>query len=214
MVTRMQVAIIVFDGMAALDAVGPYEVMRMMPGVTVTSVSAEPGLKRAAGGLGVVADAALDDVLAPDVVLMPGGPGEAEVRRDARVLDWLRTTHRTTRWTTSVCTGALTLAAAGLLDGLRATTHWLAMDDLAAMGALAVSERVVVEEQARVITAAGVSAGIDMGLVMAGLVAGDEVAELVQLILEYDPQPPYSSGSPSKAPAGVVERARTARRQG
>ncbi len=177
----------------------------MLPEAQVRFVSTEAGPKRAArsGSLALVAADTLADVPRPDVILVPGGPGEAAVRKDEDVLSWLRRAHATSRWTTSVCTGALTLAAAGILDGVEATTHWASMDDLAALGARPVHERVVV--RGRVVTAAGVSAGIDMALRLAQLEAGDDIAMAIQLILEYDPQPPFDAGSPDKAPAPVLE---------
>ncbi len=154
----------------------------------------------------MMAESSLGDVPSPDVIVVPGGPGEEEARRDERVLAWLRQAHGTSRWTTSVCTGALTLAAAGVLTGFEATTHWLARDDLAALGAIPVDERVV--ERGKIITAAGVSAGIDMALHLASLMAGEEMAQAVQLVLEYDPQPPFDAGSPAKAPPYLVARLR------
>ena len=207
MATAMEteIAIVLFDGITALDAVGPYEVLAMLPDARVHFVATERGAKRAArsGSLALVADHTLSEVARPDVVLVPGGPGEAVARQDPAVLSWLRRAHETSRWTTSVCTGALTLAAAGILDGVEATTHWSSTDDLAALGAKPVAERVVV--RGKVITSAGVSAGIDMALRLAQLEAGDDVAMAVQLILEYDPHPPFDAGSPEKAPARVLE---------
>ncbi len=201
----MEIAILLFDGITALDAVGPYEALAMLPEASVRFVAPETGVKRAArsGALALVADHTLADVPHPDVVLVPGGPGEADIRKDERVLDWLRSAHETSRWTTSVCTGALTLAAAGVLDGVEATTHWSSMDDLAALGAKPVHDQVVV--RGKVVTAAGVSAGIDMALRLAQLEAGDDIAMAIQLILEYDPQPPFDAGSPDKAPPRVLE---------
>ncbi len=201
----VEIAILLFDGITALDAVGPYEVLAMVPGAQVRFVATERGAKRTArqAALALVADHTLSEIPRPDVILVPGGPGEAEARRNPEVLSWLRQAHETSRWTTSVCTGALTLAAAGFLDGVDATTHWSSMDDLAALGANPVTERVVV--RGKVITAAGVSAGIDMALRLAQLEAGDDVAMAIQLILEYDPQPPFDAGSPAKAPAHVME---------
>ncbi|MGI8983393.1 MAG: DJ-1/PfpI family protein [Acidimicrobiales bacterium] len=208
----MEIAILLFDGITALDAVGPYEALAMIPDAHIRFVAVERGAKRSArtGALALVADHTLAEVPHPDIVLVPGGPGEEAIRRDPQVLAWLRKAHETTRWTTSVCTGALTLAAAGILDGIEATTHWSSMDDLAALGAVPVSERVVI--RGRVITAAGVSAGIDMALRLAQLAAGDDVAMAIQLILEYDPQPPFDAGSPAKAPAHVVEMVQARRR--
>jgi transcriptional regulator GlxA family with amidase domain len=141
-------------------------------------------------------------VTAPDVVLVPGGPGEVAERAGGPALEWLRTAHQTSTWTTSVCTGSLILAAAGLLDGKRATTHWLAMDKLAELGARASSERVVFD--GKIVTGAGVSAGIDMALALAAQIAGEQVAQAIQLGIEYDPQPPLDAGSPHKAPAEIV----------
>lgn len=209
----MEIAILLFDGITALDAVGPYEALAMIPEAHVRFVATERGAKRAArnGALALVADHTLSEVAHPQVVVIPGGPGEEAIRRDPQVLAWLRKAHETTRWTTSVCTGALTLAAAGLLDGVEATTHWSSTDDLAALGAVPVSERVVV--RGRVITAAGVSAGIDMALRLAQLEAGDDVAMAIQLILEYDPQPPFDAGSPAKAPAHVMAMVQDRRRR-
>jgi len=204
-VTAVEIAILLFDGITALDAVGPYEVLAMMPEAHVRFVAPERGAKRTArnGALALVADHTLAEVPRPDIILVPGGPGEVAMRTDPAVLAWLRSAHETSRWTTSVCTGALTLAAAGFLEGVEATTHWSSMDDLAALGAKPVTERVVVS--GKVITAAGVSAGIDMGLRLAQLEAGDDVAMAIQLILEYDPQPPFDAGSPAKAPAHVMD---------
>ncbi len=209
----MDIAVLIFDRLTALDAVGPWEVLSLLPEADVALVAADPGLKRAhQGGLGLVADHSLDDHRAPDVVVVAGGPGQEEAARDERVLDWLRRVHETTTWTTSVCTGALILGAAGLLSGRRATTHWLAMDELAGLGAEPVSERVVTD--GRLMTAAGVSAGIDMALVLAARLAGEEVAQAIQLGIEYDPRPPFSAGSPQTAPAGVVNRLRRGSRFG
>jgi putative intracellular protease/amidase len=207
----VDVAILLFDGMAALSATGPYEVLSRLPGANVVFAAAEAGPHRdAQRALALVADVALDDVGAPDIVVVPGGPGEIELRHDVRVLDWLREAHETTTWTTSVCTGSLVLAAAGLLDGVAATSHWLALDELARLGATAVSDRVVVD--GRIITAAGVSAGIDMALLLASLVEGDLVAQQIQLSIEYEPEPPFDAGSPLSAPPVVVELARATSR--
>lgn len=208
----MEIAILLFDGITPLDAVGPYEVLAMIPEAHVRFVAPERGAKRSArnGALALVADHTLHEVSRPDVIVIPGGPGEEVVRKDPNVLAWLRGAHETSRWTTSVCTGALTLAAAGILNGVEATTHWSSMDDLAALGAKPVSERVVV--RGKVVTAAGVSAGIDMALRLAQLEAGDDIAMAIQLILEYDPQPPFDAGSPAKAPAHVLEMLQSRRR--
>ncbi|HEX3620695.1 MAG TPA: DJ-1/PfpI family protein [Acidimicrobiales bacterium] len=207
----MEIAILLFDGITALDAVGPYEALSMLPGAQVRFVGIERGAKRTrSGSLAMVADHTLEEIPRPDVVLVPGGPGEQALRHNPQVLAWLRAAHETSRWTTSVCTGSLTLAAAGILDGVEATTHWSSMDDLAALGARPVHERVVI--RGKVITAAGVSAGIDMALRLAQLEAGDDIAMAIQLILEYDPQPPFDAGSPDKAPAAVLDLVQARRR--
>jgi putative intracellular protease/amidase len=199
----MEVAIPIFDGLTALDAVGPYEVLQRLPGASVTFVALEPGAKRTEkGNLALLADRSLDQVPHPDVIVFPGGFGTRALMRDERVLSWLREAHAHSRWTTSVCTGALVLGAAGLLDGLEATTHWLQLDQLSELGATPVSRRVV--EQGKVITAAGVSAGIDMALILAAHIAGDEVAQAIQLGIEYDPDPPFAGGSVASAPPAIV----------
>ena len=204
----MEIAILIFDRLTALDAIGPYEVLRSMPDSKVRFVAREKGPVRTdTGSLALVADYALEEVTAPDILVVPGGPGQAALMDDERVLDWIRRVHEKTRWTTSVCTGSLVLAGAGLLKGLRATTHWLAMDVLRELGAEPTLERVV--QQGKIITAAGVSSGIDMALRLVALERGDEMAQAIQLAIEYDPQPPFDAGSPAKAPAAVVERLRS-----
>jgi putative intracellular protease/amidase len=199
----MNTAILLYDGFTALDAIGPYEVLSRLPGGRTTFVASEPGPVRTDNGmLSLIAERSLQDMPAPEIVLVPGGPGEVAARAGGPALQWLRSAHETSTWTTSVCTGSLILGAAGLLDGKRATSHWLALDALSAFGAEAVSERVVFD--GKIVTAAGVSAGIDMALAFAAQVAGDEVAQAIQLGIEYDPQPPFDAGSPEKAPAEIV----------
>jgi transcriptional regulator GlxA family with amidase domain len=196
------IAVLLYDDMTALDAIGPYEVIGHLPGAELAFVAAEPGIKRTDQKLGLVADRSIADVPSPDIVLVPGGD-ERGPMEDERVLDWLQSAHASTSWTTSVCTGSLILAAAGILKGLKATTHWASLERLAAFGAIPTSDRVV--EQGKVITAAGVSSGIDMGLTLASRIAGDDFAQAVQLAIEYDPQPPFDAGSPAKAPERVVQ---------
>jgi putative intracellular protease/amidase len=204
----MEIAILLFDRLTALDAVGPYEVLSRVPGATVKFSAKEPGPKRTdVGSLALVADYSLDQVPSPDVVVVPGGPGQAALMGDDHVLNWIRRAHETSKWTTSVCTGSLVLGAAGLLKGLKATSHWLAYDALRSLGAEAVSDRVVVE--GKIITAAGVSAGLDMALTLVAREHGDDLAQAIQLGIEYDPQPPFDAGSPEKAPAPIVERLRS-----
>ena len=195
----MQIAIVLFPRLTVLDAIGPYQTLDHLPGGEVVFVAEQAGpVRDETGQLGLVADAALDEVPHPDLVLVPGGPGVDDLTNGGPVADWLRAVDQTTTWTTSVCTGSLVLAAAGLLTGRRATTHWTAVEQLARYGAVPVSQRVIFD--GKYVTAAGVSAGIDMGLTLAGRLAGDEVARSIQLMLEYDPQPPYAAGSPEQAP--------------
>ena len=200
----MRIAIFLYDGMTALDAIGPYDVLRQLPGAEVIFVGDTAGIKRTeAQPLGLVADRAFTDVTRADILVVPGGLGQERVMREPATLAWIRRIHETTTWTTSVCTGSLILAAAGLLRGLRATTHWAVLDELREFGATPVSERVV--EQGKIITAAGVSAGIDMALRLVARIAGDDVARGIQLGIEYDPAPPFDTGSPQKAPAYIVD---------
>jgi transcriptional regulator GlxA family with amidase domain len=202
----VKIAILIFERLAALDAVGPYEVLTRLPDATVHFAAVEPGPKRTEQGtLALTADLALEELTDPDVVVVPGGYGNRELLADEHILGWLRRAHKTSMWTTSVCTGSLLLAAAGLLDGLEATTHWMALDALSELGATPVSRRVVEHSQRRIITAAGVSAGIDMALTLAARIAGDEVAQAIQLGIEYDPEPPFDSGSLATAPAAIIE---------
>jgi len=200
----MNIAIVLYDRFTALDAIGPYEVLSRLPGASVAFVATEAGPVRTDNGmLTVIAEQSLEQAQQPDIVLVPGGPGEVVPRAGGAVLDWLRAVDRASTWTTSVCTGSLILAAAGLLDGRRATSHWLALEELGRLGAKPVEERVVFD--GKLVTAAGVSAGIDMALTLAARVAGDTVAQAIQLGIEYDPQPPFDAGSPHKAPAEIVE---------
>jgi putative intracellular protease/amidase len=203
----VDVAIPIFDRITALDAIGPYEVLSRLPRTRVHFVAAEPGDKRTENGmLALRADATLSALAHPDVIVFPGGYGTRALMTDETMLEWVRGAHETSQWTTSVCTGALVLGAAGILDGLEATTHWMLLDKLAELGAKPVSRRVV--EQGKVITAAGVSSGIDMALTLAARIAGEEEARAIQLGIEYDPEPPFDSGSTSKAAPEIVEMAR------
>ena len=200
----MEIAILTFQKLTLLDAIGPYEVLRSVPGWTVRFVAVEPGPQRAdSDAVALVADHSLEDVTEPDIVLVPGGEGNRPLLEDAQVLDWLREVDGKTRWTTSVCTGSLVLGAAGLLKGRRATGHWLYREQLREYGAEPVAERVV--EDGKVITAAGVSSGIDMALGLVAREGGEELAQAMQLAIEYDPQPPFDAGSPDKAPRPIVE---------
>jgi putative intracellular protease/amidase len=204
----MEIALLLYDGMATLDAIGPYEVLRNVPGWEVRTVAPAKGeVRDERGTMALVADNALAEVTSADVVLVPGGRGNRPLLTDEGLLDWLRDVDRTTKWTTSVCTGSLLLGAAGLLQGKRATSNWLELDELRAYGADPVGGRFV--EDGKIVTAAGVTAGIDMALHLVALEVGPEVAQAVQLGIEYDPDPPFDSGSPEKAPPEIVELVRS-----
>jgi transcriptional regulator GlxA family with amidase domain len=205
----MQIAIVLYPGLTALDAIGPYEVLRLLPDAEVRFVGEAPGPVVADSGvlfLGVTHSYA--ETPRPDLVLVPGsGPRTATTMADTQLTGWLRQVHETTLWTTSVCTGAMILAAAGLLDGQPATTHWNLQRGLAAMGAKPQYGKRIVRA-GKIVTAAGVSAGIDLGLWLAGEIAGRERAETIQLYIEYDPQPLFDAGHPSKASKPVIGNAR------
>ncbi len=199
----MRIVILLFEKLAAQDAVGPYEVFRCVPGWDVEFVGLQAGEVRSEGGLRLGIDRTLDQANEADLVLVPGGRGSDELLANEEVLSWLRRIDATTKWTVSVCTGALILGAAGLLEGKRATSNWLALGELPKYGAESVGGRWV--EDGKTITAAGVTAGIDMALHLVGREAGPEVAQAVQLGIEYDPDPPFDAGSPEKAPTAIVE---------
>jgi transcriptional regulator GlxA family with amidase domain len=202
-----QIAIAVFPRLTALDGIGPYEVLQRLPGYEVVFVGAQRGEVRTDNGmLGITADATFDEVPRPDVVVFPGGVGTRAAMNDEQVLGWVRTAHETTTYTTSVCTGSLVLGGAGLLDGLTATTHWSCYDVLATTGATPVAERVVEHLDRRIITAAGVSSGIDMALRLSELLVDETAAKAMQLMIEYDPQPPFDSGSLAKSSDEVIAR--------
>ncbi|HLM49624.1 MAG TPA: DJ-1/PfpI family protein [Solirubrobacteraceae bacterium] len=205
----MQIAIPLYERFTALDAIGPYDVLARLPGAEVAFVAAEPGVIRTEmgeGGPAFLVQRTLDDVPAPDIVVVPGGFGNRALLGDSALVRWLRAVHPRTTWTTSVCTGSLLLAAAGILDGEDAATHWLSHERLEGLGARPSTDRVV--RRGKVITAAGVSSGIDMALTLAAEIAGPEVAQGIQLAIEYDPQPPFDAGAPHKAPVHIVSRVR------
>jgi transcriptional regulator GlxA family with amidase domain len=200
----VKIVILLYEGFTALDAIGPYEVLRSVPGWEVEFVASQRGEVRTdSGAVGLTADRSLEEVGTPEIVLVPGGMGTRKKMADEEILAWLRRVDETSKWTTSVCTGSLLLAAAGLLEGKRATGHWAWLDPLKEFGAEAVGGRYV--EDGKVITAAGVSAGIDMALYLVGREVGPDVAQAIQLGIEYDPDPPFDAGSPEKAPAPIVE---------
>jgi len=203
----MQIAALVFDAITPLDIVGPIEVLARLPGAEIVIVGKARGpVRDPRTHWTLTAEASLGEVTKPDVLVVPGGAGVRPLCSEESVLEWVRSVHDTTTWTTSVCTGSLLLGAAGLLRGLTATTHWASRDVLAQYGARYVEERVV--RQGKIITSAGVSSGIDMALTLAAKMAGDEIAKGIQLGIEYDPQPPFDCGAPSKADPAVLERVR------
>jgi transcriptional regulator GlxA family with amidase domain len=195
------VVILLYDGFTALDAVGPYEILSRVPGLTVVTVAKDAGpIRTDTGEIALVADQSIANVRRADVLLIAGGgePGVVAAMADTAVLDWIRRIHQHTIWTTSVCTGALVLGATGLLRGRPATTHWASREFLeSALGAVPTPGRFV--ETGKIITATGVSAGIDMALHLASRLADNEIAQALQLAIEYDPQPPFDTGAPDKA---------------
>ncbi|MGR6921353.1 DJ-1/PfpI family protein [[Actinomadura] parvosata] len=202
----MHVAIPLYPRFTALDAVGPYTVLAFAPGFTVTFVAGQAGpVPDDHGTLRIAATASYADLPAPDVIVVPGGSGTFDALADEALVAWIGQAHEHTRWTTSVCSGSLLLGAAGLLDGVPATSHWAVLDELKKYGAEPVSERVVTS--GKIVTGAGVSAGIDMALTLLGQASGEETARSVQLMIEYDPQPPFDSGSAKTASQAMMERA-------
>ncbi|ODU12066.1 MAG: glutamine amidotransferase [Pseudonocardia sp. SCN 72-51] len=195
----MQIAIVLYPGFTALDFIGPYEVLRWLPDAQVRFVWHEPGPITADSGVLVVgATHSFDETPSPDVILIPGGMTTMEHARDEKLLEWVRAAHQTATWTASVCSGSVVLGAAGLLTGKRATSHWMALPALKTFGATAVGDERIVHE-GDIVTCAGVSAGIDLGLWLAGQIGGEGRAKAIQLSMEYDPQPPFDSGHTSKA---------------
>ena len=205
----MQIAIVLYPGLTTLDAVGPYEVLRFIPNCDLRFVSHAPGpIVTDSGILVLGATHSYDETPTPDIVLVPGSEANTTTAMaDGRLLKWLNNAHQTSRYTLSVCSGALILAAAGILKGHPATTHWIAQDRLPAFGAKPQRDRRIVQS-GKIVTAAGVSAGIDLALFVLGEVCGRERAEIAQLLIEYDPQPPFQAGHPSKASKAVFEAAR------
>ena len=199
----MQIVIALYDRFTALDAVGPHQVLAHVPCAEIIFASERArSVSDETGTLTLVADASYAEVPAPDILLIPGGPGQSAQMGDTPLRDWLLEADKTTTWTTSVCTGSLILAAAGLLDGRQATTYWLAVNELASLGAKPVQARYVFD--GKYATSAGVSAGIDMALALAARLVGDETAQAIQLGIEYSPNPPFDAGSPASAPPQIV----------
>ena len=189
--------------MTSLDAIGPHEILCRLPNATVQRAAKIPGPIQTDSHVLLTAETALSDIAHADVLLIPGAGSATTLQSHPDILEWVRVIHATTTWTTSVCTGSLILGAAGILKGIRATTHWAALDRLALWGASPTRARIV--EEGKVITAAGVSAGIDMALYLSEKIAGTAFAQALQLGIEYDPEPPFDTGSPEKAPATLVD---------
>jgi putative intracellular protease/amidase len=201
----MKIAVALFEQVTALDAIGPYEVLQRLPDAEVCFVGHRKGEVRTDNGfLGLTIDYTFDEVRHPDILLVPGGIGTRALVHDDAILDWIRDAHDTSRFTTSVCTGSLLLAAAGLLEGRKAATHFSARPLLIKYGATPSEERVV--QEGKIITAAGVSSGIDMALRLAELVSDETTAKALQLMIEYDPQPPHDAGALHKVDAAVLAR--------
>ncbi len=199
----MQISLALYPGFTALDIVGPFQTFADVPGLEVGFVAEHAGpVLDHTGRLSMVATASFAEVTAPEIIVIPGGMVRPEGPDDP-VVAWIRAVHPTTTWTTSVCTGSLYLATAGVLDGVDATGHWAAMEELARLGACPTGSRVV--ERGKVVTAAGVSAGIDMGLTLVARIFGDDMAKIIQLAIEYDPQPPFDAGSPEKSTPEIID---------
>jgi transcriptional regulator GlxA family with amidase domain len=205
------ITFVLYDQMTALDLIGPYQVLSMVPGATVRMAATQAGPRRTDSGIAITADHALRDVPRSDVIVVPGTGRPDVPMSDPELLGWLSAAAPNAEWVCSVCTGSLILGAAGLLKGRRATTHWMAVPALAGFGATAEDARVVVDD--RLITAAGVSAGIDMALSLVGRLYGDELAQVIQLMIEYDPDPPHRTGSPRTAPKAIIDKALAAMAQ-
>lgn len=202
----MQIAFALFPGYTALDLLGPYSVLAHAGGSSesVVFVAEHTGEVIDSGRLSVTAHASFDEITRPDIIVVPGGLPAITIAREGKnpIIDWIAAVHPTTTWTTSVCTGSLLLGAAGILRGVRATTHWYTHGELADHGAIPVDERVVFD--GKIATAAGVSAGIDMALALAGKIGGDAAGQMLELDMEYNPRPPYGTGHPSIAPTDLT----------
>jgi len=193
----VSVGLVLYPRFTALDIVGPFQTLVDVPGLDVFFVAEKTGpVSDHTGRLSLVATKSFADVNQLDVVVVPGGMADSGLIASDPVVEFVKRIHPMTTWTTSVCTGSIFLATAGVLDGIEATTHWASYERLRALGAIPVETRVV--HRGKVITAAGVSSGIDMGLVLVAAMFGDEMAQVIQLAIEYDPQPPFDAGAPSK----------------
>jgi transcriptional regulator GlxA family with amidase domain len=209
-VGKMKIAILLFDNYTALDVVGPYEVLSNIPGAKIYFAAEKPGLYKNNKGIQISADYSLDEIADPEIVVIPGGFGIDAILDNEKILRWVNTVHKESQWTTSVCSGALLLAAAGILNGRKVITHWNRIEQLKKYPVEIVKERYI--RDGKIITSAGVSAGIDMALYLTSLVVNENFAKVVQLSMEYDPKPPFDSGSPEKAPKEIVEMIKAASR--
>jgi cyclohexyl-isocyanide hydratase len=207
--TPLHVGLVMFPNLTQLDLTGPYEIFARLPDTGVHLIAATTAPVKSERGLTITPDATFENAPQLDVLCVPGGVGVNAMMEDGPLLEFLQHQARHARYVTSVCTGALLLGAAGLLRGYRATTHWLSLDLLPLFGAEAVDARVVVDRNR--ITGGGVTAGIDFGLAVAAEVCGQSVAEEIQLMVEYDPAPPFRSGSPKTAASALVQRVTQAR---
>jgi len=204
----LSIAILLYEGFTALDAVGPYEVLASLENAKVTFIAENKGeIRSDTKSLGVVADASLSEVPKPDIIVIPGGATTPQAAANQTILAWLKEAHQTSLWTTSVCTGSFVLGAAGLLKGKTITTHWAAQSHVESLCQAKYSEQRFIQE-GKIITAAGVSAGIDMALYLVSQVKNQETAESIQLALEYDPKPPFSQGSFSEAKQTSIDGAK------
>jgi transcriptional regulator GlxA family with amidase domain len=201
----MKFTFVLYDEMTALDLIGPYQVLSMIPGAEVRTAATKAGPRKTDSGLLITADHALSSIAESDIIVVPGTSKPDVPMADPALVAWLAEAGPRAKWLTSVCTGSLVLGAAGLLKGRRATTHWMALSMLANFGADPVQERVVFDEH--LVTAAGVSAGIDMALSLVTRIYGAEMAQVLQLAIEYDPEPPHQTGSPRTAPQAIVDKA-------
>ncbi len=202
----LTIAIFLFDNFAALDVVGPYEILSKIPQSKIYMTAVKKGLYKDVKGMQIMANYSLEDIQNPDILLIPGGFGIDALLQNSEVIRWIQNSHATSQWTVSVCSGALLLAAAGILKGVKATTHWNRKEQLKKYGVIIENKRYVQDE--KIITAAGVSAGIDMSLYLLSLIVNESYAKTIQLAMEYDPQPPFDCGSPEKAPLEIVNRIR------
>lgn len=200
----MKIAILLFNDFTALDIVGPYEILARIPGAKIYLTGLKKGEYSDTYGLKIYTDYSIDEITAADILLIPGGFGVDKILYNSALIQWIKAVHKTAEWTVSVCSGSLLLAEAGLLDNKNCTTHWRRREQLAKYNVKVTNERYV--HDGKIITSAGVSAGIDMALYLAGKVCGEETAKMIQLGIEYDPKPPFDSGSPEKIPAEILNK--------